>query len=357
MSTVKSDNSDITINASGSGRDIKFQANGVEKASISSAGAFTSTTIDATKLTGTIPNFTSTGIDDNADATAITIDSSENVGIGVTPEAWHSNNNALQVGLGASFFGNVANPSRAYVGGNVYWNTSNAASYIGTDEASLYTQNGGTHTFQVAPSGTADSAISWTTAMTIENDGDIVHGTVGTGNAYWALQDNGSLDLSNNITTARDLISLRNGNGQVGSVRTSGSATSYLTSSDYRLKENVVDMENATDRVKQLKPKRFNFIADDTNTLVDGFIAHEVSSVVPEAISGAKDAMKDEEYEVTPAVMDGETVVTEAVMGTRSVPDYQGIDQSKLVPLLVASLQEAVAKIESLEARVTALEE
>jgi hypothetical protein len=55
MSTVKSDNSDLTINASGSTSDIKFQANGVEKASISSAGAFTSTTIDATKLTGDLP--------------------------------------------------------------------------------------------------------------------------------------------------------------------------------------------------------------------------------------------------------------------------------------------------------------
>lgn len=82
MSTIKSSDEHLTLNADGSSKDIKFQANGVEKASISSAGAFTSTTIDATKLTGTIPNFTSTGIDDNADATAITIDSSENVGIG-----------------------------------------------------------------------------------------------------------------------------------------------------------------------------------------------------------------------------------------------------------------------------------
>jgi len=82
MSTIKSSNEHLTLNADGSSKDIKFQANGVEKASISSSGAFTSTTIDATKLTGTIPNFTSTGIDDNADATAMTIDSSERVGIG-----------------------------------------------------------------------------------------------------------------------------------------------------------------------------------------------------------------------------------------------------------------------------------
>ena len=77
MSTIKSSDEHLTLNADGSSKDIKFQANGVEKASISSAGAFTSTTIDATKLTGTIPNFTSTGIDDNATSTAITIDSNE----------------------------------------------------------------------------------------------------------------------------------------------------------------------------------------------------------------------------------------------------------------------------------------
>jgi hypothetical protein len=140
-----------------------------------------------------------------------------------------------------------------------------------------------------------------------------------------------------------------NGNGTVGTVVTSGSATAYNTSSDYRLKENVVAMSGATERLKQLKPSRFNFIAD-ADTTVDGFLAHEVQAVVPEAIAGDKDGMMDEEYEVTPAVLDDDgNVVTEAVMGTRSVPDYQGIDQSKLVPLLVATIQE-------LEARITALE-
>mgnify|MGYP002700695979 CR=1 FL=1 len=113
---------------------------------------------------------------------------------------------------------------------------------------------------------------------------------------------------------------------RVGTITSSGSSTSYNTSSDYRLKENVDYTWDATTRLKQLKPARFNFIADDTNTLVDGFIAHEVSSVVPEAISGEKDAADDE----------GNAV-------------YQGIDQSKLVPLLVKTIQE-------LEARITALE-
>jgi hypothetical protein len=142
----------------------------------------------------------------------------------------------------------------------------------------------------------------------------------------------------------------------VGSITSNGSATAYNTSSDYRLKENVDYTWDATTRLKQLKPARFNFISDDTNTLVDGFLAHEVSSIVPEAITGTKDAMRDEEYEVTPAVeevRDADDNITteavEAVMGTRSVPDMQGIDQSKLVPLLIKTIQE-------LEARITALE-
>jgi hypothetical protein len=90
MSTIKSSDEHLTLNADGSSKDIKFQANGVEKASISSAGAFTSTTIDATKLTGALPAISGAaltgvgvaGISSSADATAITIDSSENVGVG-----------------------------------------------------------------------------------------------------------------------------------------------------------------------------------------------------------------------------------------------------------------------------------
>ena len=84
MSSIASNAEDLILNADGGSSTVKIKINGTEKASISSAGAFTSTTIDATKLTGTIPNFTSTGIDDNADATAMTIDSSEKIGIGIT---------------------------------------------------------------------------------------------------------------------------------------------------------------------------------------------------------------------------------------------------------------------------------
>ena len=122
-----------------------------------------------------------------------------------------------------------------------------------------------------------------------------------------------------------ELVDFRYQNSTVGKITHNGSATSYGTGSDYRLKENVVTDWDATTRLKQLKPSRFNFITDADNT-VDGFLAHEVSSVVPEAISGEKDAVDDDDNAV-----------------------YQGIDQSKLVPLLVKTIQE-------LEARVTALE-
>ena len=122
------------------------------------------------------------------------------------------------------------------------------------------------------------------------------------------------------------------GTSSVGSIGVSNSATSFNTSSDYRLKENVVDLDGAIDRVKQLAPKRFNFIVEPDET-VDGFLAHEAQTVVPEAVTGTHNEVDD----------DGNAVM-------------QGIDQSKLVPLLTAALQEAIAKIETLETKVAALE-
>ena len=118
----------------------------------------------------------------------------------------------------------------------------------------------------------------------------------------------------------------RNSSGNdVGRIESTASATSFVTSSDYRLKENVSYDFDATTRLKQLKPSRFNFI-NTPDTTVDGFLAHEVSGIVPEAISGEKDAVDS----------DGNAV-------------YQGIDQSKLIPLLVKTIQELEARIRTLE--------
>ena len=300
----------------------------------------------------TTAGFTSTGIDDNATSTAITIDASENVGIGVVPETSNKTGDLHGVWGSIGGWSNTMffNNNAYYNGGWKYKNTASASSYESKD---------GKHIFYVAPSGTADSAISWTTAMTIDNNDDIQIGkTDGSQNTQGIILNSyGTIRANSQTAEALHLIRSTAGNivrfyynntTQVGNINVTSTATAYNTSSDYRLKENVVPMTGSIDRLKELKPSKFNFIAD-ADTTVDGFLAHEAGEVVPECVSGEKDAMMDEEYEVTPAVMDGETVVTEAVMGTRSVPDYQGIDQSKLVPLLVASLQEAIARIEVLE--------
>lgn len=134
-----------------------------------------------------------------------------------------------------------------------------------------------------------------------------------------------------NATYDSNAVSFYNVASQVGSINIQQSSTNYNTTSDYRLKENLTEITDGIDRIKQLKPKRFNFIGD--TSVVDGFIAHEAKQVVPEAVTGEKD-------EVLP----------------NGDPVYQGIDQAKIVPLLTAALQEAIAKIEFLETKIETLE-
>ena len=250
------------------------------------------------------------------------------------------------------------------------------------------------------------------------------------------------------------MISFENDNGQVGKITSSGLGTVYGTTSDYRLKTDAQPMLNSIDRIKTLNPINFEWISDGSR--VDGFLAHELQSIVPEAVIGTHDGMRDQQYveseatgdiytpaveatyetiqvELTPAVEavyetvtveispaveatydedgneltpaieavteeqeqlvtpavdatyeeqqqeltsaidevihssdvekpdeleEGQTwrETTERIMATRQVPDYQNIDQSKLVPLLTSALQDAIAKIEALETRLEALE-
>jgi hypothetical protein len=153
----------------------------------------------------------------------------------------------------------------------------------------------------------------------------------------------GETRFSRSSTGGQTQIRFLNPNGLVGQISTSGSATSYQTSSDYRLKEDVQPMVGSVDRLMALKPVNFAWKVDGSR--VDGFIAHEAQEVVPECVSGTKDQVqiveiKDEDGNVT---------------GTEERPVYQGIDQSKIVPLLVAALQEAMAEIAELKADVAAL--
>ena len=139
----------------------------------------------------------------------------------------------------------------------------------------------------------------------------------------------------------------KQGGSSVGNITISASATAFNTSSDYRLKENVVTSWDATTRLKQLKPSRFNFIAD-ADTTVDGFLAHEVQSVVPEAITGTHNEV--EVWEDGEELPDGVSVGDNKLDADgNTIPVMQGIDQSKLVPLLVKTIQELEARIVALE--------
>jgi len=165
-------------------------------------------------------------------------------------------------------------------------------------------------------------------------DVNVGGGTVNT--SYWTMK----LRQTGNASATHYMMAFAKQNDStVGSIQTDGSNTSYNTSSDYRLKENIVDLTGAIDRVKTLKPKRFNF-KDNPSKTQDGFLAHEIITV-PEAVNGTKDATE------TYTDDDGNEQ-------TRILP--QQLDQSKLVPLLTSALQEAITKIETLETKVTALE-
>lgn len=167
----------------------------------------------------------------------------------------------------------------------------------------------------------------------LTNDGKLLSGTSSTFDnvSFLGIQSLGGLATKINGTAATTQVSFFNDNGRVGYIGTSGTSTSYNTSSDYRLKEDWYPISDATVLLKSLNPVNFAWKSDGNR--VDGFLAHEVSEVVPEAVSGTKDEVDAE-----------------------GNPVYQGIDQSKLVPLLTAALQEAISKIEALEARVAILE-
>jgi hypothetical protein len=145
-----------------------------------------------------------------------------------------------------------------------------------------------------------------------------------------------------------------NPNGVCGGIATSGSNTSFNTSSDYRLKENQVAISDGITRLKTLKPYRFNFKTDADKT-VDGFFAHEVTPVVPEAISGDKDAMAKVYYEIDDEIPDNKKVGDFKEYSTTEIQP-QAIDQAKLVPLLSSAFQEAITFIVCLVGRVQSLE-
>jgi hypothetical protein len=260
-----------------------------------------------------------------AGSTQAVIDSSGNVGIGVTSPA------SGYLGVAAL---DVEGPVLAR--GAVVSHHTNAGvfQYI-SNETTIRsygaTAGSGQIVFTTGGGSSAD-----TEAMRIDSSGNLLVGTTSavaervvcsvTGGSI-----NGFGAYATSTATALALVCRNNSNSAVGTISFSTTATSYNTSSDYRLKENVTNVTDGITRVKQLEPKRFNFIADPDRT-VDGFLAHEAQAVVPEAVTGTHNEVDN----------DGNAVM-------------QGIDQSKLVPLLTAALKEAITKIETLETEMTSV--
>jgi len=213
-------------------------------------------------------------------------------------------------------------------------------SFAGTSNAGLFSEGSGSIGFSIGGTrymeivdvgdGSGNESLLWkTTQNPISNNVSGIQfthtGRINIGNLENCL-------VLNRHTSVGTIVGIRQNTNNVGSITVTASTTSYNTTSDYRLKENVVALTGAKARLNSLSVKRFNFIANPSVT-VDGFLAHEVTPVVPEAIHGTKDEVD-----------------------SSGDPVYQGIDQAKLVPLLTAALQEAFSEIAALTTRVEALE-
>jgi hypothetical protein len=269
------------------------------------------------------------------------LDTSGNLGLGVTPNAWLSSTVAMQLGNYGSVFA-FKNSGNVYLNNNLFTNSVGNEIYLNTAPAGRYRISDNTHLWYNAPSGTAGTSATLTQAMTLDASGNLIMasrtgGTVGqiqagrtantaSTNAYvtFAAASGEPYPLGiRGESTNQGLIGFfDSANGLIGSISKSGSNTAYNTSSDYRLKENIAPMTGALMVVAQLKPCTYTWKADGTEG--QGFIAHELQAVLPDAVNGEKDAV-NEDGSIKP----------------------QGIDTSFLVATLTAAIQEQQAMIAS----------
>ena len=268
--------------------------------------------------------------------TAITVDASQNVGIGTaTPYS------RLR----------VKNNSTGFTGGLSLQRSDTLDTYewvIGADN-SLYLG------YANNASG-ADASGDFAVRTVIDSSGNLLVGTTsssakvtiqGSGDTLFARNTSASgfsIVARTDFTSSNgNLVALTTSGGIVGTITTNGSSTAYNTSSDYRLKENISPMTGALDKVSALKPVTYTWKVD--GSAGEGFIAHELAQVCPEAVAGTKDAVET----VDDVDVEGK------VIGTKEVPKYQGIDTSFLVATLTAAIQELNAKVDAQAAEIKAL--
>ena len=264
--------------------------------------------------------------------TAVTVDNAQNVGLGVTPNTWTGALKALQIGTTASLAGGSGEADlycNAYNNGtNIIYQTSSYASQFQMN-------NLGQFRWYIAPSGTAGNAITFTQAMTLDVSGNLLVGTtsnpgVGKIGIQFSQSTNQAIALQNtSASNSGNYINFYNSSGTLQGYigQTNSTTTAYVTSSDYRLKENVQPMTGALAKVVQLNPCTYTW--KDNGFEGEGFIAHELAEVCHHAVVGEKDAVD-----------------------ANGNPVYQGIDTSFLVATLTAAIQELSAQVTSLKATV-----
>jgi hypothetical protein len=263
------------------------------------------------------------------------IDSAGNLGLGVTPSAWGANPKVIEGANGSAFTANTAAPETAIVSNAFFDGT--AWKYKTTNPVSRFAVNGfdGTFTWQNAASGTAGNTATFTERMRIDSSGNLLLNTTSTtGTACMhipATASKYSISFRGSATTSNACAFYNSGGGGVGEILIGASSTTYATTSDYRLKENIAPMIGALDVVQALKPVTYKWKTDGSDG--QGFIAHELQAVVPDCVVGGKDAVNE----------DGSIKA-------------QGIDTSFLVATLTAAIQELKATVDAQAARIAALE-
>jgi hypothetical protein len=279
---------------------------------------------------GTVVKLNAPSIDDkNTGATKyLTIDTSGNLGLGVTPSAWTTYTNVLQT----PSISLATNGAASVLGTNWYYDGQNR--YKTTGYATLYVSTSGQHQFYTAASGTAGNTLSsLTQAMTLDASGNLLVGTtsqVNSGKVCFVGDFNSSngIVLKTTYASTGSIFALfaNSAGSTAGYITQNGTTTvQYVTSSDYRLKENIAPMTGALAKVAALKPCTYTWKED--GSVGQGFIAHELQEVVPDAVAGNKDDVY-EDGSIKP----------------------QGIDTSFLVATLTAAIQELNAKFEAYKA-------
>jgi hypothetical protein len=254
-----------------------------------------------------------------------------NLAVNTTPSLWAGVNYIELPAAGMI----SAKSGGMYVQENIYYTNAGNGNfrYSSNGFASQYTQISGFHQWNTAANGVANANATLNERMRIDNGGNLLVATTSTSAAYagasWRWL--GYQINSRDTTADTNQIVFYNPNGAVGYINTNGSATVFGTSSDYRLKENAQPMTGALAKILSLNPVTYTWKVD--GSAGQGFIAHELAAVVPECVSGEKDAVDAE-----------------------GNPKYQGVDTSFLVATLTAAIKEQQVLIQAMSARIAALE-